>query len=100
MNNFRFYFDCYTKARKKTIIVLCIIGIPLSTLAGSPFLWYAMEYQAESFIWQILVKIVLYILFPTTMVFVAGLIEKNFKMFFQKSKKGGLIILLFFTYYN
>ena len=47
MNNFRFYFDCYTKARKKTIIVLCIIGIPLSTLAGSPFLWYAMEYQAQ-----------------------------------------------------
>ena len=92
MNNFRFYFDCYTKARKKTIIVICIIGIPLSTLAGSPFLWYAMEYQAESFIWQILVKIVLYILFPTTMVFVAGLIDnilgkRILKCFFKRVKK-------------
>lgn len=26
--------------------------------------------------------------------------EKNFKMFFQKSKKGGLIILFFLTYYH
>ena len=60
MNNFRFYFDCYNKARKKTTIVLWIIGIPLCILAGSPFLWYAMEYQAESIIWQIFVKIVLY----------------------------------------
>ena len=92
MNNFRFYFDCYNKARKKTTIVLWIIGIPLCILAGSPFLWYAMEYQAESIIWQILVKIVLYILFPTTILFVAGLIEnilgkRILKCFFKRVKK-------------
>lgn len=92
MNDFHFYFDCYNKARKKATITLFVIGTPLSLLVGWPILWYAMEYQAESIIWQILVKIVLYILFPTTMLFVAGLIENILgkcilKCFFKRVKK-------------
>ena len=91
MNDFSSLFDCYRKAKKKTTIVLCAIGLPLCLLTGFPVAWYAWDFHAESLIGSIFVKIVLWILFPVLMIWVAGLVEKLFgrvllRCFFRRQK--------------
>lgn len=91
MNDFRFHFDCYKKARKKTRRLLFIIYVPLIILICFPILWYAMDYTSENILWQSLLKLVLYILNFSILLFIASLTKiifgrKILKYYFNKLK--------------
>ncbi len=74
MTDFGHCYECYMKAREKSMPIIWGIACLIAAPTTFPILWFALDFQSDSLLWTVIVKIVLIILFAYALRFVLGLV--------------------------